>query len=223
VLPPHAVPVRTRLTILRDGVTQSTGIVFCEAESRSVPTSQCETCPFAGPKSRETAGEDIVDCGLSALPIAGNATAPSFPPTVAASLPVGLALVRRVVCVQDDLPWIEIVRAPMLPGGPCSVPVVDRRGAFVGLLPAMAIALAGRSLSVDRLSSVADRAVSAASVHECESLSAAFSAMSVRRARELTVVSDGRLVVGVLRDLDALHFVAHVARTGSRPAPECAA
>jgi len=217
VLSPHAVPVRRRLTVLKDGTTESSGIVFCEAELRSVPASACETCPFLG--SNSSAG-DTVDCGLSALPIAGYGAVPSFPPAVAAALPVGLALGRQVVCLEDDLPWVDLTRALVLPAGPYGVPVVDHGGALVGILPATAIAHAEWGASRDGVVCVADRAVSAASVHETESLSDAFTTMSVRRARELIVVSDGLQVVGVLRDVDALRFVAHIARTGSRPAPE---
>ena len=70
------------------------------------------------------------------------------------------------------------------------------------------------------LASAADHAVSAPSVGETESLSNAFTMMGLRRVRELTVIDEDRLVVGTLRDPDALRFVAHVARTGKRPAPE---
>jgi hypothetical protein len=188
-----------------------------------VPVSRCEACPFAGPKVRETARDGFVDCGRSILPIAGNATDTSFPPAVAAALPVGLALVRSIVCAEDNLPWVELARERMLTGSPCDVPIVDRGGALVGILPAAAMALAGRDAPVDRVASVADLTVSSASVHETESLGAAFAAMGVRHVRELTVVGDGLLVVGVLRDVDALRFVAYVARTGNRPASECAA
>jgi hypothetical protein len=55
-------------------------------------------------------------------------------------------------------------------------------------------------------------------VDEGASLGDAFGAMTARHARELTVVGPDRDVVGTLRDVDALRFVAYVARTGMRPA-----
>jgi CBS domain-containing protein len=128
---------------------------------------------------------------------------------------------RPVVCVQDELPWAGVARSPVLSESLSAVPVVNGAGALVGLLPAASIALAGWSAA--HPSSVADYAMSAATIHEVESLGDAFAKMSQCRLRELTVISDGLAVVGILRDLDALRFVAHVARTGARPSPERAA
>jgi hypothetical protein len=47
--------------------------------------------------------------------------------------------------------------------------------------------------------------------------------MCARRARELVIVGDEGEVVGLLRDVDAMRFVAHVTRTGTRPARDHAA
>jgi CBS domain-containing protein len=219
VPPRHAAPVRTRLTVLKDGTTESRELIFCEGELRSVPVSRCEACPFVGPKSSAAGGDGVVDCGRTLLPIGGGLTA--FPPDVAATLPVGLALWGPVVCVQGDLPLVDLPRALTLARNAGGVPVVDRVGALVGILPAAEIAAGGTAL--DRLASVADRAVAAASVHETESLGRAFGTMGARHVREVTVIGDDLAVVGVLRDLDALRFVAYVSRTGTRPAPDRAA
>jgi CBS domain-containing protein len=142
-----------------------------------------------------------------------------FPPAVAAALPVGLALMQTVACVESDLPWVDAVQVPILRGGLSGIPVVDHGGSLLGILPAPGIPLAVAGAEPDRRCCVADRAQSLGSVHEAESLSDAFAAMGARHARELPVVGEGRLVVGILRDVDALRFVAHVARTGKRPTP----
>jgi len=206
------------LTILRDGTTELSELVFCEAELRSVAVCACNACPFADPDAGETVRHGMVHCARSVFPIAGNANDLSFPPAAAAALPVGMALVRPVVCVEDSLPWVEAARTTLLPEGPYGVPIVERGGALVGLLPPAALAPGSGDWPVDPVGSVAGHAVSAVSVHESESLGQAFATMGMRRMREVTVVGDGRIVVGVLRDVDALHFVAHVARTGKRPA-----
>jgi CBS domain-containing protein len=101
------------------------------------------------------------------------------------------------------------------------VPVVDGAGALVGVLSATA--RAGLRAPADGLTSVGDCASCAVWVHESESLGDAFATMGARHLRELTVVGDGQNVVGVLRDVDALHFVSYIARTGMRPTPERAA
>ena len=221
--PPHPVPVRTLITVLKDGTTDSCRIVFCEAELGSVPLSRCKTCQFAGSPSNESAFGHTVDCALSLLPMGGHAAATTFPSTVAAALPVGLALTGKLVCFEDSLPWAVARSRPQVPASQHAVPVVDHGGALVGILPGTALTGAECGVPGADATRAADRAVAATSVHESESLSDAFTAMSARRARELTVVGDRLLVVGVLRDVDALRFVAHVARTGSRPAPERAA
>jgi CBS domain-containing protein len=215
----HAARVRTRLTVLSDGTTDSSEIVFCEGDLRSVSVSRCEACPFVGPMGGRTACDGVIDCGRSLLPATEEPSDSGLPPAVASALPVGLALARSLVCVRDDLPWVQLARVPSLTASTSAVPVVDCGGAFVGLLPATEIARAVREGPGDPAACVSDRATSVVPLHETQSLGGAFAAMGARRARELPVVADGGSVVGVLRDLDALRFVAHMARTGSRPAP----
>ncbi len=207
--------------MLGDGTTEAREYVFCEDVLRSVATSRCQTCPFAGAPARDTASGRIVDCRRSIPPIANSAVS-SFPPAAAAVLPVGLVLARPVVCVDGSLPWEAVARTPVLLGSPGGVPVLDREGKLVLFLPRTTLALAGRSRLAGGPVSVADLAVTALAVHESASLRDAFAVMGRHRVREVTVVGDGGLVVGRLLDVDALHFVAHFARTGTRPAPDTA-
>jgi CBS domain-containing protein len=186
---------------------------------RSVPASRCAACPFAVATPREADKDGMVDCGRSLLPIAAEEPQLRFPPAVAAALPVGLALEQSVACVEEDLPWVDAMRVPILRGGLSSIPVVDHGGSLLGILRAPGIPLAVAGAAPDPRWCVADRAQSLGSVHEAESLGDAFAAMGARHARELPVVGEGRLLVGMLRDVDALRFVAHLARTGKRPAP----
>jgi CBS-domain-containing membrane protein len=90
------------------------------------------------------------------------------------------------------------------------------------LLSKERIALAGRVDHVNGQRTVAERAILGLAVYERASLGEAFAIMGRHRMRELVVVDDGGVVVGKLGDVEALHFVAHVARTGSRPPPHCA-
>ena len=220
--PGHAAPVRKRLTVLGDETTRSCEYVFCEEALRSVPISQCEACSFAHTPCRDTLREGVVDCPRSIMPIANGAVS-SFAPAAAAVLPVGLALTQSVVCVEGKLPWVAVARTPILCKSPSSIPVVDPDGRFMFLLSKELIALANRGGQVDGELTVADCAVFAIAVYESASLGEAFALMGRHRVRELTVVGDGGVVVGKLKDVDALHFVAHVARTGARPPPHCAA
>lgn len=217
----HAAPVRKRLTLLEDESTRSCEYVFCEDALCSVPISRCEACSFVHAPFRDISRDGHVDCPRSILPIA-NATVSSFSPAAAAVLPVGLALTRSVVCVEGKLPWAAVARTPILCESPGSIPVVDHDCRLMFLLSKERIALVGGVDHVNGQRTVAERAILGLAVYERASLGEAFAIMGRHRVRELVVVDDGGVVVGKLGDVEALHFVAHVARTGSRPPPHCA-
>jgi predicted transcriptional regulator len=101
------------------------------------------------------------------------------------------------------------------------VPVVDEEGRLVGILPRATTALGLLKNAGD--AAAEHVTIDWSTVDESLSLSGAFELMVTRRARELSVVGTGRTVVGTLRDIDALRFVAHVSRTGMRPPLERAA
>ncbi len=221
--PAQPIPVRRRLTLLRDGSTTTAELVFCHALRRTVPPSRCAGCGFAKAIHHEGPGRSgIVECVRCTVPAAEAREAPGAETRGAASvtqiataLSVGLCLVRPVVCVARDAPLEISMRALELESSAYGVAVVDEDGRLVGALPRARAALAllrspGGAVS-DHLAG--DWGI----VHEDDSLSEAFAKMTARHARELTVVGEGRVVVGVLRDIDALRFVSYVARTGSRP------
>jgi hypothetical protein len=228
------IPVRTRLTVLRDAPPESACLVFCEAEQRSVLLARCATCGYGGDVERDHDGTArALMCSRFTLrstpPPPPDDSGPRLaPPThagaiakSAATLEVGLALVRPIVCVRYDvtvsavIPYFE--REPSAYG----MAVVDDFGRFVGVLARASAAL---GLVARGTESVAERmALATLSIDERASLDAAFETMGVRRARELTVTDADRHVTGTLRDLDALRFVSYVSRTGLRPPFERAA
>ena len=231
--PTDPLPIRRRLTILRDGSTSAASIVFCDPEMRSVPLSRCATCRFGGALERDAQGrEATIECSRFTLssshlgresdpPPSGERLCGAGAASVAAMLPVGLSLVRPIVCVAYDAPLRVAARALEMTGSAFGVAVVEGEGRLVGILPRATATLA-------RLRSAADAvaehmAVEWSVVDESESLGAAFGTMTARRARELSVVGEGRAVVGTLRDIDALRFVSYVSRTGLRPPAERAA
>jgi CBS domain-containing protein len=227
----ECIPVRQRLKFLRDGSMDTTELVFCETDGASVPLSRCASCPFSGNVARDFRGPSAtVECCRFTLPMARSATEP--PPSgerlrgagaveVAATLPVGLSVVRTFVCVAHDAPLSVAMRALAMESSAYGVAVVDEGDHFVGML-----GRAGAALAL--LHSEGDRAADHArtewcSVHESDSLGDAFTAMTAKHAREVTVLSDEGVLVGVLRDIDALRFVAFVSRTGRRPPLDSAA
>jgi hypothetical protein len=229
--PMEPLPIRRRLTVLRDGSTRTADLVFCESSGRSVPLSRCVACRFAGRVVRDAAGRSVaVECCRFTLRSASTGAEP--PPSgdraqgagvaqVAAALPLGLSLFRPAFCVMYDAPLTIAMRALAMESSAYGVAIVDEQQRLVGMLPrakaALALIRAAGEVAVEHM--VAEWG----SIDESQSLSAAFATMTGQHARELTVVGEGRMFVGLVRDIDALRFVAYVSRTGLRPRFEHAA
>lgn len=218
-------PVRRRLKFLRDGSTRTAELVFCETHGESVPISRCASCPFSGNVAWALNGSSAtVECCRFSLPMARSASEPPASGArlrgpgaveVAATLPVGLSIVRTIVCVAHDAPLSVAMRALATERSAYGVAVVDESDRFMGMLGRATASFASLHSEGDP---AADHMTTArCSVHERESLGNAFAAMTARHARELTVLSEDGVLVGVLRDIDALRFVSFVSRTGQRP------
>jgi len=181
-------------------------------------------CPDGGPLVRDAAGREVtVGCGRLAqlsfgspssdVAHVGGATA------IASQLPVGLALSRPVLCVSYDVTLRTAARLLEREPSPFGLAVVAGDGAFIGVLARARVALALAKAGGQDAAVAGSMVFASAFVSERATLDDAFAAMTRRRARELLVLGEDREVTGVLRDVDALRFVAHVARTGLRPPP----
>jgi hypothetical protein len=230
--PMSALPVRRALTILRDGSSTEASMVFCDPQMRSVPLGSCGECSFGGAIERDAEGQEVtIECCRYMLPAARTASEPpaSGPALrasagvaqLAAALPIGMSLMRRVVSVAHDAPLRVAALALDMEASAYGVPVVDDERRLVGILPRAAAALALLRGTAD---TAADHMnVDWSAVCESHSLGSGFERMTQRRARELSVVTLEGAVVGTLRDIDALRFVSFVSRTGMRPPVERAA
>jgi CBS domain-containing protein len=194
-------PVRRRLTVLRDGSIRASELVFCGPSGRSVPLSSCATCGYGGEVVRDASGCGVtVECGrftLSSRRFQGTEVT-----RIASILPVGLILVRPVVCLSSDVPLRIALRALAHEESAYDIAVVDEQQRLVGTLPS---------------AEATHVTTEWGSVDESASFGAAFGTMAARHAREVVVLGERRTFLGVVRDVDALRFVAHVSRTGSRP------
>jgi len=225
--PMDPLPIRRRLTVLRDGSTCEATLVFCDQQQRSVPLSRCASCRFGGAIERDARGvEATIACSRFTLPSSPLGREPSPPRTqdlwsgagvarLAATLPVGLSLMRPVVCVSYDAPLRVAMRALEVEPSAYGVAVVDDEGRLVGILPRATASLALLRSSTD--AAAEQMTVDWSVVDEAQSLGDAFATMTAKRARELPVVGEGRALVGTLRDIDALQFVSYVSRTSLRP------
>jgi predicted transcriptional regulator len=134
---------------------------------------------------------------------------------VAAILPVGMSLVRPAVCISSDVPLRVAMHSFACDSTTCGIAVVDDEQRLVGVLPRAKVSLALAN-SIDDVAA-AHMTGDWKSIDEGASFGVAFGTLASTHARELIVLGQGRTFVGVVRDLDALRFVAHVSRTGSRP------
>jgi CBS domain-containing protein len=209
-------PIRTRLTVLKDATVTSASLVFCEREGRSVPLARCVSCPRGGAIWMDRAGrEDTISCEVASLSATSTVAGSGIATVVVSSLPIGLAMAREVTCLAPGLPLRQVAAAVTIDPGSFGLPVVDDEGGLLGLLPraSVTIGLPGSSRELVEARMTAPALLA----HERETLGSAFREMCSRRARELVIIGDQGQVVGVLRDVDAMRFVAYVTRTGTRP------
>jgi hypothetical protein len=212
----HALPIRKRLVILRDGASSSSASVFCAAHQRSVPLSQCGSCGYGGRVSHDAHGSAAaIVCDHAAVDdAAGSIATLRDVVAIAERAPVGLALARTTFCVACDLPAraaFGVIRGRSFA---FDVPVVDERARFIGVLPRAPTALGDLHATSGALALLDSSSVRA--IDERASLGDAFARMCTHHARALTVIAGDGTVVGTLRDIDALHFVAHASRAGRR-------
>jgi CBS-domain-containing membrane protein len=210
-------PVRRRLTVLRDGSIRASDLVFCSPSGCSVPLARCATCGFGGAVALDTSGcATTVECSRFRLWATDDERLQGATVSrVAAILPVGLSLVRPAVCLTSDAPLRVAVPALARELIASGIAVVDEQQRLVGVLPRAEVSLA----LADSMDDLAADHMTAdwRSVTEGATFGAAFGTMAATHARELIVLGRDRTFVGVVRDIDALRFVAHVSRTGLRP------
>jgi CBS domain-containing protein len=200
------IPIRTRLTVLRDGSTTSASSVFCERRRCSVTPGACVKC--GAHVANDVDGRAGIACPRTAI---RQALPDSDPWSASAPRPAGLALTRRVVCVMEDAPLRAVAAALEAASGSLGIPVVDRNHRLVGLLGRGAATLALLGPAGDALAGEHAKPTSVA-LSESDSLGEAFRLMNSHHARELLVVNAQREIVGVLRDIDALQVVAAARR-----------
>jgi CBS domain-containing protein len=115
---------------------------------------------------------------------------------------VGEAMGCAAFLVDAELPAADFARALDMPGHRVAV-VVDEARRALGLVE---VAVAAAALDG---TTVQDLVRQVLVIHEGEPLARAIDRMVHERVRALPVVDDQDRVVGLLTDLDALHWVAH--------------
>ena len=190
---PHPVrlPVRTLERVHIDASRTETEAVFCPGQCRSMHIDTCRDC-----ERLMAFGEDGIHC----TPDPGAVASIGAP--AGSDVSVGEAMGCAAFLVDAELPAAAFARALHMPGHRVAV-VVDEAQRALGLVE---VAVAAAALEH---TTVQDLVRQVACIHEGTPLARAIDRMVHERVRALPVVDDEGRVVGLLTNLDALHWVAH--------------
>ena len=185
--------------------------VFCPFREHSIPLSVCERCEAYW----ESLGEEAIVCAVPpwAEPplMVGDQPLCLGPGSLASRTSVGAVMSARVLCVDADAEVASLARIAVQEACP-GILLFDHDARLVGVLSRADLDAFERrgaqgAVLVRDLVHAGVRAV-----HESSSLADALSRMVHEHLRLLAVVDDEEFVVGLLSDLDALHWVTESAR-----------
>jgi CBS domain-containing protein len=184
-----------RVDVRGEAITERA--VFCPARKCSMPLDECRRCLHF-----ERADDSLLECKPDVLESAERAS--SDDSVLGGDVRVGEVMGGPTVLIPIQTPFRAALEAltRATSGHALVGVVVDTEGVVVGTIEHPD---AGFVEEIDR-SSEAARAV--APVRESATLGAAVERMVKERRRFLPVVDDSGHVVGLISDLDALHWVA---------------
>ncbi len=187
---PSTIAIRRLETLSPEG-RRSEMDVFCPAERRSVRPAWCETCPVV-----RHVGEGVVQCvpAVPEEPLPADAR-------LGDGTCVGEALARRHLVVLADVAAGQVA-ASLAKTPATAVVVVDEREHLVGIVDAAEFLAAPPDRRAEELGH-AGKCIS-----ESASLAEAVACMTRAHARFVAVVGTDDRVIGVLADVDLLHWVA---------------
>jgi CBS domain-containing protein len=200
-------PIRVREILRRDGTRVRSLHVFCPRERASIAPEVCARCDYRCPPE-DGKRAPAVGC---AADVEGPASAPvgilCGPDAAAWRVAAGAASARRIVCVLAETP-MGVARRE-LAGEPVgiTVPVVDASGAYVGMLPLVAVTVA-MDHRPEALLPVADAMEVAVAMDESAPLGELIASMATHHLRQVPMTGAGGELTGVVSDLDLLRWVA---------------
>jgi len=218
--------IRVRRTLTADGKTFSHSTVSCPRRGCTVRVNQCMDCEeYIGLSFDREEQTMLLHCYEGGGPtprkslrqlLASGGREGFFRKLHerADCTPVSRIMSLNVQCVTEDVS-VDALSRTLLDGGISGVPVVDARGAPIGVVSKTDLLRSG----VDPDMRVKDIMTAMSfTLHEDETISKASALMAYEGIHRLPVVDGAGLVVGLLSALDVLHWLA--CKTGhSVPAP----
>jgi CBS domain-containing protein len=164
--------------------------VFCEKRSESVPLDICRVCAACAEIAGDPSGETSwVSCASSAAEVT----------SASADLKVGAIVNGKTLCVRDNLPIADLM-AIMLEQALPLVFVVDSLGAVTGVVSERD--LIGRAF--EEPTAAIGIMSTAHPIHETDPLHRALLQMASSRSRIAPIVTENGLLLGIVRDLEAM-------------------
>ena len=200
-------PILVRDVLRSDGSRTIAFRVFCPRNDRSVSVSECEVCPRCLEIGAEGPGANgRVRC--EAIP--STSESPS------ADGAVGSVLRESTLCVESDLS-VPSVLALLVERGLSGVFVVDVAGRLLGLIreldlcPSRQRAIVGPARPQE--TATAEEIMSSAiAIREETPVRDAIRRMARSHLRDAAIVARTGELVGVLRDIEGLRWIAECAR-----------
>jgi len=212
-------PVLVREVVRRDGSRAPALRVFCSRRAASVPLETCEACPSCVDIAPDEDGVGtLVRCqpphAIATIPRTDRPRGMDDPPGEATL--VGSILRGGTLCVASDAE-VPALRALSVERALLGLFIVDNDGRLVGLVrdvnllravqptPDAGPLAALEARDVNRADAVMSTATS---VWEDISVRRAIRCMASAHLREIPVVTREGQLVGVLRDIDGLRWIA---------------
>jgi hypothetical protein len=189
---PVALRVRRLELLSATGGAHRLNTVYCPGERRSVALDWCRGCPLL-----RRIGADTVEC----TPDVDALTSSRAQARLGDGASVGEAMGAKQVSASPEVPVGRIARVLADTPGAAAV-LVDDALHVLGFVQA---AEAASAPAVQKSDALAERGPA---VLESASLADAVAIMAKAHRRYLPVIGDDERAVGVLSDLDALHWIA---------------
>ena len=200
-------PILVRDLLRSDGSRTIAFRVFCPRNDRSVSVSECEACPRC------------LEIGAEGPGANGRVCCEAIPPTsesLSADGAVGSVLRESIFCVESDLSVTSVV-AVLVERGLSGVFVVDVDGRLLGLIRELDLvrsrqrAILGAAKPQE--TATADEIMSSAiAICEDTPVRDAIRRLARSHLRDAAIVARTGELVGVLRDVDGLRWIAECAR-----------
>ena len=220
---PKSLEVRVRQTLSGDGATTSRATIYCPGQGRSLDLTDCLSCKEFVEMSLDLGGQSgVLKCHpfegriprslpQGALERGSASSAGGKLATLADSTPISALMSSNVCCVRPDVS-VQALASLLIEGGLSGVPVVDERGAPIGVVSQADLVRHHYESGTGSRQppwTVGDIMADVSFIlDEGASVSQAAALMALESIDRIPVVDAADQLVGTLSSLDVLYWLA---------------